>query len=198
MSFLEKLETAILFRLTRAFSICVILILLIVLGISAYNAFGTLAPANSYPQPEEVFARLAPQTGRTPTGSVPQDSNPSSLKLPFSVQRYLSDPGSRSKLLGQLSTLPPGERDGYLQNLAVVIEEAEKMDSGAVGNAIYVYMQLTTERQQEMAARKEALNAQRLQAVEIAVAVLMLIALFSLILVLLAIERNTRSNRTVA
>jgi len=198
--FLERLETAILFRLTRAFSVCVILILLIALGISVYDAFGTFAPIRSYPEPEDVFARLAPQTGRPPTGGVPQtqDSELSSLKLPFNIQRYFSDPESRSRLLAQVASLPPDERDGYIQNLSAVIEQAEKNGFAPGGNAIYTYMQLTSERQQEIVSRKEALNAQRLQAIEVTVAILILIALFSLILVLLAIERNTRSNRAAA
>ena len=200
VSFLERLETSILFRVTRVFSICVISILVVLLGVSLYGAFGTLASAHSYPEPDEVFAKIAPPTQRSGTREATQARNPdlSSLKLPFSVQRYFCDPSNRSRLLEQISGLPPEQRSGYVRNLAAVIEEADKTSSGAAENAIYVYMQITTERQQVVAAGEAALDARRLQLVGAAVASLMLIGLFSLILVLLAIERNTRSNRTPA
>lgn len=195
MNLLEKFETGVLFKLTRAFSICLTVVLLLVFGISVYNAVASLAPANSYPEPEEVFARLAPGAAQSSEDAVPQGtgSTPPSLALPFAVQRYLSDPAGRSKLLGQLSGLPANERSGYLRNLTVVVERAEKTDPRNVETAIYEYMRLTSERQRDVAGRKEAIESRRWQAVAVAFAALTLIALFSLILVLLAIERNTRS-----
>ncbi|MGC1128534.1 MAG: hypothetical protein WA875_03140, partial [Candidatus Acidiferrales bacterium] len=119
------------------------------------------------------------------------------LKLSFSVQRYFSDPESRARLSEQIGSLPADEREGYVQTLGAVIEETNKAGLAPDSGAIFTYMQLTAERQQSIASNKEALRAQRWQAVEISLGVLMLIALFSLILVLLAIERNTRSNKTV-
>jgi hypothetical protein len=200
MSFLERLETGILFRVTRACALGVILILVALLGVIVYDAAGMLGPLPSYPQPEEVLARLAPFTEGTKTANKEgaRESDVSSLKMPFSVQKYFSDPESRSRLLQQIASLPPEQRDGYLRNLATVIDEAEKMGAGAAGNAAYVYMQLTAERRAANAAREEDLRNRRLEMMGAAVASLMLIALFSLVLVLLAIERNTRSSRQSA
>ncbi|MGA2373808.1 MAG: hypothetical protein ABSG11_24400 [Candidatus Korobacteraceae bacterium] len=196
MGFLERLEIGVLFRVTRAFSVCVILVLIVLLLLSLYDAIGTFGGAQIYPDIEEVFARLAPQRYEpaAPETNPTQGPDLSSLKLPFSVQRYFSEPDSRSRLVEQVFRLPPEQRDGYVRQLAAVIDEAEKRNSG-VGSAVSVYMQLVDERLQLIQSSKEALKAKQLQSVEAAIAILMLIALFSLILVLLAIERNTRSSR---
>lgn len=199
MSFLERLERGILFRLTRTFALGVTLILVVLLGVTIYDAVRTFGPLPGYPQPEEVLARLAPfnegQTTAANNEEGARESERSALKLPFSVQKYFSDPDSRSRLLQQIASLPPEQRDEYLQNLATVIDQAEKMGPGAAGNAAYVYMQMTAERLASNAAREEELRNHRLEMVGAVVACLLLIGLFSLILVLLAIERNTRSAR---
>lgn len=198
MSFLERVERGFLFRLTRAFALAVTVILAALLGVTVYDLVRTIGPLPSYLQPEEVLARLAPFNERGTTTANNEDghrSEPFAPKLPFSVQKYFSDPDSRSRLFQQISSLPPEQREGYLQNLATVIDEAETMGSGAAGNAAYVYMQMTAERLATNAAREAELRNRQLEMVGAVVSCLLLIGLFSLILVLLAIERNTRSAR---
>ena len=115
------------------------------------------------------------------------------FQIPFSLQGYVS--GDNAQILrNHVDEVPAEERQAYLDELGTVVTAAQSNEIDPV-TAINAYMDAKSERYKQ-AAMKSAQKWDTLKLVgEISAAGLLLVALFSLVLVLLAIERNTRSLR---
>lgn len=123
-----------------------------------------------------------PQTPRLPVG----------LKLPFILQKYFSDPSNLLKLVDWLDDVPKNHQQIFLDEMASAITQAEKEHIDPY-ETINTYHKLKLEK---LEAEKIAEAEKRQTMLWYAGAIgsgIIIIALFSLILVLLAIERNTRS-----
>jgi hypothetical protein len=89
-------------------------------------------------------------------------------------------------------SLSKSEKQAYIDELAaaVLLAVSQKLDRG---EAINSYMNLKEVKINEYHARQAQAKEKRLWAAGVVVSVLFFIAFFSVVLVLLAIERNTRA-----
>lgn len=220
MSFLNSLEQKGLFVLTRGLALLVILGL--VVGIATLLWSATLggeplpdgrvntqelvavmrAVKKGEPIPETAAARRRDLRGDgvgAPT--IPGNPDPlAGLKLPANerFREWMKNATLKGIFEGWVKEVPRQNRQAFLDGIGAVISEAEKVekDGVVVSEALTAYVESARNAREEAKAAREVRKAERERALYAAVAGLALVALFSLVLVLLAIERNTR--RTVA
>jgi hypothetical protein len=203
MSVVETFERKALFNITRAVALVLVSVfLLAITGIALYGTSVWNTEVSTKVAPEEIINQVKPpppapadvasqpQGAQPPTDQSPERSPLFGYRIPFALQKYaLGDNAQIFK--NHLDDVPLDERQAYLDELGAVVSAAEtnKVD---VVDAINAYMKTKAERYQQ-AASKRAHKLETLKMVAAGIASsLLLIALFSLVLVLLAIERNTR------
>jgi len=206
MSFVEKFERKALFNITRAVAlVCVIVFLLGIVGIAIYGASVWSEEVSTKIVPDEIVSQVKPlaQPEATPQGprgaQPPMNTEPRisplhGYRIPFALQKYVTAENARI-LKNHLDEVPVEERQAYLDELGTVVTaaEASKVD---VFDAINAYIKTKAERY-EQAKRARQRKWDTLKFVGAALGGgLLSIALFSLVLVLLAIERNTRETST--
>jgi hypothetical protein len=201
MALLETVETRLLFRLTRFLAFVVILALSLGLVIGAIIFAGDLIPNQT---PVVSFNEISRELHPTPEANQP-GSNPSqpkeeskgspSLDLPFVLQPYFSASDNREVLMRHMEGLDSSERREYLNNLSQVVKESQSKGEDTT-NIINKYFDLKQTQLALAKADSAARTVRRLYIAASALSIMFLIALASLILVLLAIERNTRSHAT--
>ena len=199
MTFLSKFERNFLFGLTRAFAMTFIFTTLAGLLIGGLVVLLN-QPGNqsSKVEPQEVIDALKPSfsvDNPQPTDesfSIPQSKRlPAGLKLPFILQKHFSDPDNLRILIDWLSTVPNEQQQIFLDEMAAAVNQAEK-DHIAPIDAINTYHRMKIAK---LAKEQISVSAQKEAWLWYAGAIgsgIAIISLFSLILVLLAIERNTR------
>ncbi|VWC34128.1 hypothetical protein [Burkholderia lata] len=205
MSIVEGFERKALFNITRAVAlVCVTAFLVMIAGGVVYGVsvwqerVDTTVPAKEIVDPLKVVdVKSAEATGPTgtqpPTQQGPEESALAGYKIPFALQNYAS--GENGKIIrSQLDGVPEAERQAYIDELGAVVTAAEAQKVHVV-DALNSYIQVKGDRYKAAAAK----SAQKWETLKIVAYVtaagLLLVALFSLVLVLLAIERNTRSLR---
>jgi hypothetical protein len=205
MSIVEGFERKALFNITRAVAlVCVTVFLLGIVGCVFYGVSVWQEQVNTKVSPQEIVDQLKPvepsktqtpqpQGAQPPANQGPAQSPLAGFQIPFSLQSYVS--GDNAQILrNHLDEVPSEERQAYLDELGAVVTAAQSNKIDPV-TAINAYMDAKSERYKQ-AAMKSAQKWDTLKLVgEISAAGLLLVALFSLVLVLLAIERNTRSLR---
>jgi hypothetical protein len=197
MPILQTVEQRLLFRLTRFVAFCIVLFLTLGLLIGALVFMSDFLPnKQSHISFSTLHNELHPsQAGgedSTPdaTPQIPQQDN---LNLPLVLQPLFSTAQNRTVLKNHMSTLDSDERDEYLENLAEVVTEAKKRGDD-VTEIVNRYFEDKTP-QIELAKLDRASRLEhQLYIVGGAVSIILLISFASLILVLLAIERNTRGS----
>ncbi|WP_042302928.1 hypothetical protein [Paraburkholderia kururiensis] len=208
MSVIEGFERKALFNITRAVAlVCVTVFLLaivgtIIFGVSVWqdhvdtrvSAAEIVEPLKQTPPPQADGQQT--QGTQPPAEQGVAQSPLAGYRIPFALQKYVS--GDNAQIIrSHLDAVPAAGRQAYLDELGAVVSSAEasKVD---VFEAINSYMKTKSERYTEAAA-KAAEKWQTLKMVAAGTASgLLLVALFSLVLVLLAIERNTRPLRHAA
>jgi hypothetical protein len=204
MSVVEKFERKALFNITRAVAlVCIIVFLVGIVGVAIYGASVWKEEVTTKVAPEEIINQVKPvappetTTPQGPTGARPPATESkisplSGYRIPFSLQNYVS--GDNARILKKhLDEVPANERQAYLDELGAVVTaaEASKVD---VVEAINAYIKTKAERYQEAKrAQERKLDTLKLVGAGLGSGLLS-IALFSLVLVLLAIERNTRDS----
>lgn len=205
MSIVEGFERKALFNITRGVAlICVTTFLLIIAGGVFYGVSVWQEQIDTKVQPQEIVEPLkaaqskpdevtGPKGAQPPGQQGPEESPLAGYKIPFALQKYVS--GDNAKVLRHhLDDAPVAERQAYLDELGAVVTEAEAKKVDVVA-AINSYMEVKSDRYKAATAK----NARKWETLKIVAEVtaggLLLVALFSLVLVLLAIERNTRSLR---
>ncbi|WP_186079294.1 hypothetical protein [Burkholderia gladioli] len=208
MSIVEGFERKALFNITRAVAlVCVTAFLFAIVGgvfygISVWEEHvDTKVPAHEIVDPIKFVqdnmdkpADSANATGtRPPVQQGPEDSPLAGYKIPFALQKYIS--GENGKILrSHLDAVPEGERQAYIDELGAVVAAAEAQKVEPV-EAINSYMEVKSKRYKDAAEKEVEKRATLTLVLEVTAGGLLLVALFSLVLVLLAIERNTRSLR---
>lgn len=205
MSVIEGFERKALFNITRAVAlVCVTVFLLgivvsVIFGVSVWQGHvDTRVSAQEIVEPlkrtEPAPADSAQTQGVQPPAEQGAAQSPlAGYRIPFSLQKYVS--GDNAQIVrNHLDDIPAADRQAYLDELGSVVTSAEASNVDVVA-AINSYMRTKTERYKE-AATKAAEKWETLKLVAAGTASgLLLVALFSLVLVLLAIERNTRPLR---
>lgn len=205
MSMVEGFERKALFNITRGVAlVCVTVFLLGIVGGVIYGVSVWQEQVNTKISPQEIVDQLKPveqpkvvaqqpQGSQPPVDQGPAQSPLAGFRIPFSLQKYVS--GDNAQIVRtHLNAVPAEDRQAYLDELGAVVAAAETNKINAI-EAINTYMDAKSERYKQAAAQTVQ-KWETLKLVgEVTAAGLLLVALFSLVLVLLAIERNTRSLR---
>lgn len=219
MSMLDSFERKGLFRLTRFLALVIVISLIIGAGLGILAAYSKWPKhEETLVSPSEVVAKvrekqkpLARSEGTEETERPFEEADPlegvvipKTLETEFAPLDYkpgsdsiLMDPESRMKNRKILAdrmddmSLSKAERQAYINELAAAVAAAKGQGLDRV-DVINAYLNLKQEKVEGFKAAQAEAKEMRLWAAGIVVAVLFLIALFSLVLVLLAIERNTR------
>ncbi|MBU0654967.1 MAG: hypothetical protein KJ914_07490 [Gammaproteobacteria bacterium] len=200
MSFADSFERKFLFVLTRGLALLLIFGLLAAIVIGGIIVSDKLMPKESTSvSAQEVVEAITPPQPETPaTADTAAVASPQpdpmilpGIKLPFILQKHFSAPERIKVLRDWLSGLDTSQRQVFLEEMAAAVTEAESRGVDAL-EAIDKYKEIKFDKlkQEEFAAAK--LATQRMTYAGVAFGAVLLIGLFSLILVLLAIERNTR------
>jgi hypothetical protein len=209
--FVATFERQVLFRISRfvAFSICFLLFLSLVGG--ALYLLKSGHDASEKPDPSAVAQALKPAPEQAAPAADAADATAGAgdasdgatgtslasqpalfgVKLPPVLQEQFLNEDNQKILRDWLDSLPEGERQPFIDGLAKTVEEARKVgvaDADAINRYHEQYVEYVTSRTVAQAAAK----TQRLYVAGALISILVLLALFSLVLVLLAIERNTR------
>ena len=197
MSFFDSLERNFLFILTRFLALLIIVSLLIAIVVGGIMFSEKLFPKNDTKvTPTEVIEAIHPSD--TYTQSQPGQQQAvidvnilPGIKMPFILQKYFNTPESIKVLKEWLEKLPKGQRNEFINELAATVEQIEKTGTN-IDDAINKYAELKLSKLSDSKLAEAEASSMRLKYVGVAFGGVGLIALFSLILVLLAIERNTR------
>ncbi len=203
MNTLDTVERKALFRFTRLLALTLILVLSIGLLAALATLITMWKPGGlSRVDPEEVLLSLKQANRATPPtngAKQPQAQEANILPgvtVPFVLQEYFSDPTNRDVLLAHIDRYTTDEQQDYLDNLSDVVQEAQKQKANVV-DAINAFFRLKDKKLQDAQVRRSADQAKQLYELGFTVSALGLIGVFSLVLVLLAIERNTRPSQPI-
>lgn len=219
MSIADGFERKVLFRLTRILALVIVIALLAGAAAGVYAGWsmwpsGTAGNVSAADVVEKLRGDAggngAAQDDVAPTAwqtaqSSPLDGVriPPSLLPEFAVPGEMpSDPGaiwsdaetraSNRKVLGNWTThLDLPQRQKFVDEMAAAVDAAEQAGFER-SSAMNGYATLKQERAASAAAEEAKAKEMRMWGAGVTGAALLLIALFSLVLVLLAIERNTR------
>jgi hypothetical protein len=199
MNILDGFERRGLFTLTRLLSLLIVSVLLLFAIAGSFWITKTFVSKHeTYVDPSTTVT--APNTSQ-PTEDNSSDSevaprpslNPD-VKVPFVVQGLISRPSQKGALFNHIQGLSSSQQQDYVNNLADVVAAAQKQNLPGyqIDEAIDQYYLSKDKRLAEENNRANEEKQLRPYVAGAVFATLSLIALFSLILVLLAIERNTR------
>jgi hypothetical protein len=200
MALIDTLERGVLFRLTRALAMLFIVGVCIATVVSGVVLFSmTNQKSTTTVQSSEVLAALHPDTSKSdatsqPAALAPEGDPLAELKVPFSLQKNL-DSENVPIIRGWLRRMPENKRAEALEELGKLAESAEKANI-PISDALNKYRDLKFERlDADVRADEQRRYSLLAYAGSVATGIIV-IALFSLILVLLAVERNTRPAST--
>lgn len=197
MNLLDNFEQKGLFRFTRLLALLIVATLVSTCVIGGIIIAGTVfARESTYVKPEAVMNQVRPPVPATFPGSSDESTavDPNALpgiKMPFVLQTFFSNAQRMRVLLEHLQNLTDDQKQDYVDNMAEVFENAKTQHIDFT-EAINAYFSLKDQEIQRARAQHQELIQTRLYVAGTAISIMGLVALFSLILVLLAIERNTR------
>ena len=198
MPILDAFERGVLFTLTRLTTLMIIIafcIPIVISGIIYYHFFGA-GPHVDY---DDIHDELHPQSSLPypKVASKPEASQTSSqVNIPSSLQQYFDTPEARQELLNHLVLLDAEAQGDYLNNLAEVVKTAQ-FHGEDIPQVIQQYFQDKDRHIGRTPTDAAFLWGSRIALALLTISTLILVALASLILVLLAIERNTRGTKVI-
>ncbi len=199
MNGLDNFEKRFLFRLTRAFAMFVILAIFLILGLGGLFFLSKYEEVNSKVTAVEIVDIVKPPaTAPSPaTSSLSlqtqkrEDNSLPAIKTPFVLQKNLNMPEKIKVVKDWLDDVPLDKEQEFIDEMAAAVTEAEKLNLAAA-ETMDAYHRVKMRRLKAENAAEEKREHDRLYMIGATLSAVALIALFSLILVLLAIERNTR------
>ena len=199
MALIEAIERGTFFRLTRIVAFLWLFLLIASTVLSVFFFFVTI---------ESPVGHVAPESALPPSGTNVNTVSPenerldqsnhasalSSLRIPLAVQSYLDSEENKKVIEGWLNSLDPSDRQDFIDNMAEVITVAQKQ-------RVDVFASINRYKDLKLAKIAAAKQGYRcfpgvlVSPFNVVIGIFIqlgLIAIVSLILVLLAIERNTR------
>lgn len=186
MSFVSKIEQKVIFNITRCMALVVIglLFVSIILGVIFFFNVGKENQI-AYADIEYALNPTSQSGSESIQEVVPQ------IEIPEKVEKYL---GAQNKtfFLGWIRNLDPEKKQDFVDNLSEVISQTEIKSPDKMIDFINKYKELKLARFATDPYGKYTEKAMKAGAGIFILATIGLVGLFSLILVLLAVERNTR------
>lgn len=202
MSSIDNIERKYLFRLTRFVALFFIAAAIIPAVFGAFHFTGAFFPESIAISESEISEIIKPvvydssDKKQTDKSEAYKDINNaydplSGLKIPFSVQKYISTAENMEALRNWATPMNRAERKELLRELEVVIKKSEeqKLDVTKTLNNYWEVKNVRLTYRNSAQGTKDRQNYIYAGAIGTAI---ITIAMFSLVLVLLAIERNTR------
>ena len=177
-----------LFGFTRFLALGVALVGLMLIAVLMIGAIGSTD--KTYVSLDEVAPRT--ENSKSANNQVVESTVPK-VRIPSIVSKHLS--GDNEKVLhGWLESLDEEQQELFIGNLVGIIEEAESKGVDVI-DAINAYKTLKLEKLSENPFVKYEQMANRAALFGAIFGLVVLVGLMSLILVVLAIERNTRQGQ---
>ena len=195
MPVLELIEQRGLFRLTRFMTLAIILCLTVglLVGVALFGS-DLLPNHDSHVSYSTISSELHPTISKDQDGTSSRSSGDvPPFSLPKDLQPYFNDSQNQTVLMNHISGLSSDERQEYLSNLSEIVASAEK-NKASVIDVINRYFEDKTSKIEAVKADQTSRLIRQIYIVAGFLSTIFLIALASLILVLLAIERNTRKS----
>ena len=189
---LEGFEQRRLFAVVRWLTLIGIAVLSIFVLVNLVLWSGFLLPGSTKVTPGEVAAVVSPSNPAPSSSDPSADSVFAGITIPARAGRYLGDEQNKSVLEGWLRDVEADQRQEFMDNLEEVIRYAEQNNLDVV-RAVNTYKTLKFQRYHAAESKTRDAKLSRYGILGGIVAALMLIVGLSLVLVVLAIERNTRT-----
>lgn len=203
MSTLNYIEQRIFFRIARFVAFVLALILFLAIIGDCIYVF-SINQSTKMPTADDVVGSLKSPTpapaanpSNAPAITSQQIGKPgdalAGLRFPAELQTtFAGDQGNLDTLRGWVESLPQEDRQQFLDELgrSVALAKQRGIDPA---DAINAYKERYFDAREQSAAASAAATEKKMYAAYAAATAMILITLFSLVLVLLAIERNTRS-----
>lgn len=198
MNGLDNFEKRFLFGLTRAVAMFIIVAIFITLGLGGVFFISKYEEVNSKVSAAEIVNIVKPPVAAPQTTSSlslqtkkREDNSLPAIKTPFVLQKNLNMPEKIKVVKDWLDDVPLDKEQEFIDEMASAVTEAEKLNLSAT-ETMDTYKKIKFKRLAVEKEVKAERDKDRLYMIGATLAAVALIALFSLILVLLAIERNTR------
>lgn len=191
MTFLNIIEKKFLFSLVRIASLISILILIVALGLAINNYFKGPQADTEVKYSELNLGIVTPDEKH-----IKSDYELLSLEHEKILHKYMGGENNTAILLSWLDVVPGEYKKNFVDNLAEIIVEAEKNDPTKVVEAINAYQTAKMQKLSSAISPDPAENYRGPIMILFALAALGLIGMFCLILVFLAVERNTRKSES--
>lgn len=188
----ESFEHAVVFRAVRTFA-SLALVALIYGAFAGVGAWQSAGPADQIAFKDiRPVLKAAESAGYEPASLALGHGDPLlGFTLPRRVKRYLDGGSERPVFAGWVRNLSEDRRRDFITNLEAVLAAAERDGADPVATT-HVYKDLKLERMQANPLAELTEQIRRVAAVSLVLACVALMGLFSLVLVLLSVERNTR------
>jgi hypothetical protein len=203
--FLEGFERGVLFRLARFVAMSAIMLLFGLIIAGSVFVVRDFNMGRSEVSPENIVASLKPisqgnhddtNTNGQISKSGLRETAESTVKIPFVVQKYMDSVENIAVLNSWLSVLNDSEKKVFLSQLAQTVDAAEKSEVDPMA-AINKFKEVKFSRLEEERRQETERNTHLIWFAGLIATSLILTALLSLTLVLLAVERNTRIGTTL-
>jgi hypothetical protein len=190
---LESFERKGLFALVRLTALIAVGVLSALLILGVFHFWQILVPASVSVFPSEVQEALKLPDGTGATTNQPPASVLGNVSLPSRVSRILA--GENKQILERwLSDIDASHRQDFIDNMEVVIKYAEQNNLD-VPHSVNAFHDLWMRKTQESRSQQMENEVARVSTVGLLLSIFALILILALVLVVLAIERNTRVNR---
>lgn len=199
MNVLDKVEQKGFFNLTRWLAFVIVGLLSISIIIASLFLIKTFTVSeNVHISPKEVISSFNKQENGSTSNqesiiASKSDDVLEGLKMPPILLDIMDDPANRNVIRNYLVNIENDNRQSFLDEMADTIAKARESKIGD-SDAANAYVAMYKKRQLELQELVSQQKTKRMYSLGIFATSLLLLALFSLVLVLLAIERNTRKS----
>ena len=200
--FVARFERKVLFRITRWLALALSLLLFLALIGAGLMMLGTLTSGLRKPEPADsvtLASNDSTSTTQSPASAGTLSTAPANalhgVRMPPALQEIFLTEQNRNALSGWLDSIEANERQDFVDALGEAADAATAAETDPT-DAINDYRQRYQAYVAERDADEAIAMAKRLQILAAIGSALALIGLFSLVLVLMAIERNTRNTAT--
>jgi hypothetical protein len=190
---LDWFERKGLFALVRLTSLMAVGVLSVALIFVVFHFWQTLMPASISVAPSEIQEVVSQPDGTGAKTSQTSSSVLGSLSIPSRVSRGLA--GENKQIVEQwLNGIDTSHRQDFVDNMDTVIKYAEQNNLD-VTRSVNTFHELWMRKAQETLSQQRENELVRVSTVGLLLAIFTLILILALVLVVLAIERNTRATR---